>query len=372
MNIYTRMLMSVGLVMCATTVCASDLVAPSSLSVTAGDELLNFKADRMHFESDNTLFMQTIDDEIKLLKRNYTTESVDLNNTAVRQFAPTISQFIDGAVAKVAELAGIEKPAVRFFIADGALQYNAAAQQGARILTKKYQTFSVDQRTGRKTLIKEDTTVERSKVSAITVGAQLFRLFAWRRAALPLLAAVIGHEVGHIVFEHGSEAVAHEHEADLFAARLLKNGTDLIVALDMLALATNLYHGLKSVGVYQASIHDHVIAVVNKVIVDVPDMGELGKATTHSYATTALFHALRKADQKVVRHGTGDEVNEEIYRAAKRACLTPSLVFGVPAEEIQELCEQTERSAQFLQSFKKTHPAPLDRRSLIEAIAARR
>ena len=98
------------------TVHAHDLVAPNALAVSAVDELRNFKADRMRFETDNALFLQTIDQELAVLKRTYKSESVDLNNTAVSQIAPTISQFIVGAIAKVAELAGIEKPAVRLFL----------------------------------------------------------------------------------------------------------------------------------------------------------------------------------------------------------------------------------------------------------------
>ena len=183
------------------------------------------------------------------------------------------------------------------------------------------------------------------------------------------MAAILGHEVGHIVFEHQDEAVVNEHEADLFAAKLLKKKTDLIVALDMLSLAAHVYNSLKSIVTDKKLVYDLVRAAVNRVVMDVPDLGELGTATSHAYVATAVFNALEKADKKIIVSGNWEDAVFEVYRAVKRACTVPSAVFGVPSEEIQALCLEMERKATYLQSFKLTHPTPFNRRALIEAIS---
>ncbi len=353
-------------------VCADEsdqgLFIPEVLSLGV-NALADFKADRPDFTSDNKEFVETVDREIEMLRSRYGRISIDLEDEDVKALAPELANFICGGVQKVAEHAKIKKPGIKLQLQDSNLQYNAAARQARQINILTKNTYLVNQATGQKTLVNTETETDVDKISDIEVGAELVRLFVWRRDRPVLMAAILGHEVGHIVFEHQDEAVVNEHEADLFAAKLLKKKTDLIVALDMLSLAAHVYNSLKSIVTDKKLVYDLVRAAVNRVVMDVPDLGELGTATSHAYVATAVFNALEKADKKIIVSGNWEDAVFEVYRAVKRACTVPSAVFGVPSEEIQALCLEMERKATYLQSFKLTHPTPFNRRALIEAIS---
>lgn len=341
----------------------------SDILSLAGNALADFKADRPDFTSDNKEFVAIYDREIELLRKSYGSISVDLEDEEVKALAPELANFICGAVGVVAKRAKIKKPGVKLQLQDSNLQYNAAARQGRQINILTKNTYLVNQATGQKTLVNTETETDVDKISDIEVGAELVRLFVWRSDRPALMAAILGHEVGHIVFEHTDEAVVNEHEADLFAAKLLKKGTDLILALDMLSLAAHVYNSLKSIVADKKLVYDLVRAAVNRVVIDVPDLGELGTATSHAYVATAVFNALEKADKKNIVSGNWDDAVFEVYQAVKRACTVPSAVFGVSSEKIQALCLEMERKATYLQSFKLTHPTPFNRRALIEAIS---
>ncbi len=350
-------------------VCADQEAYVSDVLSLADNTLDGFKADRPDFTSDNEKFVATYDREIELLRNRYEQTSVDLEDEEVKALAPELTDFICGAVGVVAKRAKIKKPGVKLKLEGGNSQYNAAARQGKQINILTKNTYLVNQATGQKTLVNTETETDVDKISDIEVGAELVRLFVWRSDRPALMAAILGHEVGHIVFEHSDEAVVNEHEADLFAAKLLKKGTDLIVALDMLSLAAHVYNSLKSIVTDKKLLYNLVRAAVNRVVMDVPDLGELGTATSHAYVATAVFNALEKADKKIIVSGNWEDAVFEVYRAVKRACTVPSAVFGVPSEEIQALCLEMERKATYLQSFKLTHPTPFNRRALIEAIS---
>lgn len=338
-------------------------------TLSVSNELVEFKAERPDFSSNNTRFVGIIDAEIELLRKNFDHDVIDLEDEKAKTLAPELANFLSGGVRVVAEAAKIKKPGVKLQLQDSNLQYNAAAQRTTRVSKLTKLTYEHDLATGKQRLLDSTTETEVDTISDIIIGAELVRLFIWREGRMALMAAILGHEVGHIVFEHKDEAVANEHEADLFAAKLLKKGTDLIVALDMISLAAHVYNSLKTIVADKKRLYDLVRLAVNRVVTDVPDLGELGTATSHAYVATAVFNALKKADAQVIQYGNWDDALFEVYLAVKRACTVPSAVFGVPSEEIQSLCLEMERKATYLQSFKLTHPTPLNRRVLIEAIS---
>lgn len=352
----------------------ADQPSPDQLTATS-EALADFKADRPDFSSDNKKFADAIDYELQTLRRIYKHTTVNLEDAAVRKIAPKVTTFVVKAVELVVERAGIAMPGVRLLLADNNLQYNAAAQHSTQTKTTIKQTYKVyynpeNGREIRRELVNQEKEIEKNAINDIVIGAELVRLFIWRSDRVALLGAIIGHEVGHIVFEHSEETVGHEHEADLFAAKLLKNGTDLITALDMLSLAAHSYNSLKDIITDKRRLFDSIRATVNRVVMDVPDLGELGTATSHAYVATAIFNALRQADQKAMRGGNLEDSCFEIYQAMKRACTVPSVVFGVPKEEIAALCLEMERKASYLHTFKNTHPTPMDRNAFIAAVSA--
>jgi hypothetical protein len=345
--------------------------APVSLTVSSAvrEELANFKAERPAFDSDNSAFVDTVDKELKNLRHRYGDTVVDLESEEVRRLAPQISTFVVGGVDTVAKLARITKPGVKLTLVPGSVQYNAAAQGITETLTKTTRTYLVDER-GNRTLVGEKVDVEQNKISDIVVGAQLVRLFVWRKDRVALFAAILGHEVGHIVFDHKTEAVSNEHEADLFAVKMLKKGTDLNTALDMLSLAANTSSTLERFVKDEAVRNDFVRAAVNRVVMDVADLSELGKAESHSYVATVIFNALQREKKRIsneISRSNLDEACFAIYEALKRACESPSGIFGVPSKQIQMLCAKMERDSRHM----NTHPVPSERRALIEAISRR-
>lgn len=334
----------------------------------AKDAFADLKIERPDFSSDNQDFVSVIDQEILNLRKRFGSGQVDLDEQAVQAVAPKISIFITGIIKAVAMRAGIDVPGASLLLADGSMQYNAAAQRATATWTVTKSTYAVYP-DGRKIKIGEQRDTEKSSVSNIVIGAELVRLFCWRKAYAGLLIAIVGHEVGHIVYEHAKEGQDNEYEADLFAARLLARGVDLVVALDMISLAAHTFNTLKDFVNKKDRVYDLVKAAVVRTIVDVPDLGELGNASSHAYAATVVYNALRKKSQGIIADGTFDDACFEVYEALKQACNAPSAVFGVSKEEVERLCLEMEQRSVYLNAFKQTHPAPLNRKRFIEAVS---
>lgn len=363
-SLLVRALVAVFLVFNGLSDSASDVIGVDTQS------LADFKADRPDFSSDNSMRIGQLEKEIDLLNNRFPSEvSVDLESEEVRAVAPVLSTFIVGAIALVAERAKIKKPGVMLRLANDHLQYNAAAIRATGSLatvTNVYKVYT----DGRKELDHQERSIEPLVVTSIEVGAALVRLFSWRQEHEGLFAAVLAHEIGHIVFEHNTQEVQNEYQADFFAAKLLKRGQDLITTLDMISLAAHAYNSLKDIVYDRKRLYQMVNVAVSKIIRDVEGLGELGKATSHAYVATAVFNAVRKADAKVLQSGEINEAYFELYQALRRACLVPTAVFGVPKEEIEALCLDMERKAEHLKGFKQTHPVPVDRKAFISAVAA--
>ena len=343
--------------------------ADESVLTTQSEALSEFKAERPDFVSDNQRKVALFDQELAQLRQRYRQETVDLEKEEVRTIAPHWATFVAGAVKLVAQKADIQTPGVLLRLADDQLQYNAAAHRASGTVTKTTTYYKV-YADGRKEFDREEKVVEKYAVSDIEVGAELVRLFIWRKAHEGLFAAILGHEVGHIVFEHNAEDPQNEHQADLFAAKLLRRGKDLITALDMLSLAAHSFNSLKDVVTDKHRVFDLIRAATNRLVQDVPDLGELGKASSHAYVATAVHNALRKAAAETIKSGDLEEAFFEVYQAVKRACTVPSAVFGMPKEKIAALCLEMERKASYLSSFKNTHPTPFNRNSFIAAVSA--
>ncbi len=336
----------------------------------SGDALTGFKADRPNFSSNNSKAVDIFDKELALLRAGHFSDldkPIDLATDDARARAPQVCAFVVNIVRRAANLAKIKMPGVHLLMKDGSGQYNAAAQRTKQTITTTERLVEIDVR-GRQKVVGEKVTTDKNVINDIVIGAELVRLFMWRKEYVSLFAAIIGHEIGHIVFEHDEEDPMNEHQADVFAARLLRHGKDLIVALDIISLAAHLHNALKSFGLDQRKVYDHIRAVVNRIIIDIPDLGELGTAESHSYVATAVHHALKKADREVIISGAVDEVRFEIYSAVKSVCNAPTSVFGVDAEEIQKMCAKMEQDADHLQGLKRTHPVPLNRRAIIAAV----
>lgn len=357
---------------------AEDVGMQSSLVVGSHIDLDTFKADRPDFSSNNEAFVATVDKELNLLKDKFGTVDVDLKDSVAAQIAPTICALLVDGVAEIVRQAnlkgaGMTVPGVKLSFRVGSLQYNAAAEKVEQIVAKKTRTYLEDSRGNRK-LVDEKVEVETNKISDIVVGAQLVRLFVWMRDGDALLIAILGHEIGHIIFDHSSEDVRNEHEADLFAAMLLKNGVDLIKALDVLALAAHTYNTLKDIVSNKQEVYDFIRAAVNRVVLDLVNLDELGNATSHSYVATVIHNAVRKEASRInkaVSSSNREEACYALYEALKRACNAPDAVFGVSAQQIKRLCAKMEKKSRYLEAFKQTHPTPFNRRVLIEAISRR-
>lgn len=360
-----------GLVLCVVvSVRTADVEQmPTTDMLTVSKEAFaDLHIERPDFSTDNQDFVQVIDQEIVDLRKRFGHGQVDLHEQEVQAVAPKLSIFITGIIAEVARRARIDVPGASLLLADGSLQYNAAAQRATMTWTVTKSTYAVYP-DGRKEKIGEEKNTEKSSVSDIVIGAELVRLFAWRKAYVGLLIAIVGHEVGHIVHEHSEEAQGNEHQADLFAANLLARGADLVVALDMLSLAAHTYNTLKDFVYKNERLYDLVKATVNRTMMDVPDLGELGNASTHAYAATVVYNALRKKSKSLIADGDFDTACFEVYEALKQSCNAPSAVFGMPKEEVERLCLEMERKASYLNAFKQTHPAPLNRKRFIEAVS---
>lgn len=344
------------------------------ITLKPSSDLRTFKADRPDFSSDNQEFVAVIDKELLSLRSKFGKKEVNLRRESVRKIAPKLADFCIKAVELVAEKAGIDMPGVSLHLADDSGQFNAAARNGTQINTTVKKTFKVmiNPRTGkeiRRQLVKEEHIVDKNKISNIVIGAELLRLCLWRQDNLPLLAAIIGHEAGHVVYAHTSENPHHEHEADIFAVRLLKDGTDLMTALDMVSLAAHTFNGLQEMIPNKKRLFDVVRAAVNRIVLDVPNLGELAVASSHAYVATVIKNALQKIDKKTLQGNNQLEITFEVYKSLKVACESPEAIFGGEKgkERIKALCAQLENTA-YLKSIKKTHPTPLDRNRVIAAV----
>lgn len=312
------------------------------------------------FSCNNKKVYRTIKNEINALKLAYHdhTGTIPLSNEKSRASAPILCKMLESCTSSLATKADLQTPPIYLSI-DENNRYNAHAQGlTATLVTKHY-----IQQDGHTTLI--DQTASEITKHRITLDEELLKLILWRTEYQECLQAIIAHELGHIKYNHQGHNLNHEHEADLFALTLLEKPSLLITALDMIQCSSSLLTSLKS---YSSCIpstktaHSVIRKTVNAVILHRGDLGELGRADSHTYFSTLVAQATKEVFSSSHGSSTIDYLNP-LFEQLLIACNDPQKFFTIFS---LSYLKQMGREIDQKNPETLTHPHPLARLNTIQ------
>jgi hypothetical protein len=331
-------------------------------------------------------FYQTIEREIAILKqfKCEATKTVPydmclsepcLNEISLdnkQSYSPILYKTIKEIVEKFAQKAKIEMPKLVLYVGSDSITYNASANTATITHTKTTKKFY-----GRKTESSVDQWVENNH--KLVIGEGLIKLLLWKNYGNKLLAAIIGHEIGHMCDANKQESKKCEFFADSKAVEFLgKNDADnLTQAIDMITLANHMYNILtlnsELLRLNLGDVHQIIRIIVNSMINEMPELGDLGICSTHKkfgYVVNKIFQDALKysLDPKI---GMTEREFILIYAKMRKAC--SDLVEYMGEDEEREISQKYE----FIENYTNqlynhiTHPTPLERSTNIQNCISR-
>lgn len=283
---------------------------------------------------------------------------ISFKKTLARECAPTIYRELKDKAAYLADKAGVACPKLYIQLDQGgdvAGLYNASAQKKIKVYTK-----TTTHEDGSQEKVVDDRTHFR-----LTVGEWLLKLAYGDEQNHDILLAVMAHEMGHIYHDHTEECIAHEHQADEFAVRLLDFRSEpLIKALNMLSLA----HGLlNSYDVFASLGHAGICQVVTDVARAVPGFGALAMACSHVEYGRLIAEGCDYASTHVHDYEGEDVLVASLCDALMIVCMEPTSIVSTNFNYLQAMCCALEDKKP---QQERTHPAPFPRNQHILACAA--
>ncbi|KKQ11691.1 MAG: hypothetical protein WCS92_00855 [Candidatus Babeliales bacterium] len=315
---------------------------------------------------------QTIEREIAMLKQLTPINSNEISLDDNKLNNPTLYKIIKEMVEKFVLKAKIEMPKLVLYVGNDNATYNASANTATITHTK----------TSRKTYKRQiETTVSETveQKHKLVLGEGLIKLLLWKNYGNKLLAAIIGHEMGHMCDTNKQESKKCEFFADSKAVEFLgkADANNLTQAIDMITLASHMYNILTGnadfLRLNLGDVHQIIKIIVNSMVNQMPELGDLGVCSTHKkfgYVVNKIFQDALKysLDPKI---GMTEKEFLLIYEKMHKACSNLSEYMG--EEEEQEISQKYE----FIENYTNqiynhiTHPTPLERSTNIEQCIAR-
>lgn len=315
---------------------------------------------------------QAIEREISTLKRLNNINSNEISLDDNQSCSPTLYKTVKEIVEKFVIKAKIEMPKLVLYVGNDSSTYNASANTAT--ITHK--------RTTRKTYKHQIETTISERVEQkhkLVLGEGLIKLLLWKNYGNKLLAAIIGHEIGHMCDANKQESKKCEFFADSKAVEFLgkADANNLTQAIDMITLASHMYNILTGnadlLRLNLGDAHQIIRIMVNSTVNQMPELGDLGVCSTHKkfgYVINKVFQDSLKysLDPKI---GMTEKEFLLIYEKMNKACSNLSEYMG--EEEEREISQKYE----FIENYTNqiynhiTHPTPLERSTNIEQCIAR-
>ncbi|MFH1253972.1 MAG: hypothetical protein V1646_00910 [bacterium] len=315
---------------------------------------------------------QTIEREIATLKQltniNFNEISLDDNQSSCPILYKIIKEIVENFVLKTK----IEMPKLVLYVGNDSTTYNASANTATITHTQ----------TTRKTYNRKiETAVSEhiEKKHKLVLGEGLIKLLLWKSYGNKLLAAIIGHEIGHMCDTNKQESKKCEFFADSKAVELLgkTDANNLTQAIDMITLASHMYNILTGnadfLRLNLGDVHQIIRIIVNSTVNQMPELGDLGVCSTHK----KFGFVVNKVVQDALKYSLDPKIGMTekefllIYEKMLKACSNLSEYMG--EEEEQEISQKYE----FIENYTNqiynhiTHPTPLERSTNIEQCIAR-
>lgn len=303
----------------------------------------------------------------KLKEQNLGCCEILLDEASNQNIAPRFYEAIKKIVKNFVEATGIQMPQLILFTGQENKAYNASATTATKTLVT---TTTVTR--GKKKKVFTSESVE--KEYKLTLGEGLLKLLFWKREWEDLLSGIIAHEIGHMVQVNKLESKEMEYQADAKAVELLgrKRSDKLIQAIDMITLANHIYNILtlnsELLRLNLGDAHQIIRIIVNSLINAFPDLGDLGRCSTHK----KFGYVVNKVFQDALKYSLDPSIGMtetefvKIYERLQRVCL--SLVEYMGPDEEEEISKKYE----FIENYTNqlynhiTHPTPLERRINIQ------
>jgi hypothetical protein len=269
-------------------------------------------------------------------------------------------------------MAKIEKPRLFLYVGSENSTYNASAKTSTTIYT-----ISTPQTCECKVETVVDKKVE--KQYELVLGEGLVKLLLWKNYGKKLLAAIIGHEIGHMCDKNVTPSKTAEYFADSKAVEFLgKNDSDkLIQAINMNTLGSHMYNILTLnsdlLRLNLGDVHQIIRIIVNSMINQMPELGDLGTCSSHKkvgYVVSKVFQDALKysLDPKI---GMTEKEFMNVYEKMHKACSDLAAYMG--EDEERELSQKYE----FIENYTNqiynhiTHPTPLERSNNVKLCMAK-
>lgn len=314
----------------------------------------------------------TIEREITTLKQTASIEFNEISLDENKLNSPTLYKIIKDIVEKFSLMAKIEMPKIALYIGDDNATYNASANTKTLTYTKTTRNFH-NKRV--ETIVDQST----EKLHKLVIGEGLIKLLLWKNYGNKLLAAIIGHEIGHMCDTNKQESKKCEFFADSKAVEFLgkTDANNLTQAIDMITLASHMYNILTGnadfLRLNLGDVHQIIRIIVNSIVNQMPELGDLGVCSTHK----KFGYVVNKVFQDALKYSLNPQIGMTekefllIYEKMYKACSNLSEYMG--EEEEQEISQKYE----FIENYTNqiynhiTHPTPLERSTNIEQCIAR-
>lgn len=319
---------------------------------------------------------QAIEREITQLKQfKNTSHKAGLNEVSLDEYkssGPILYKTIKEIVEKFVSKTKTEMPKLVLYVGNDSITYNASANTSTITHTKTTKKIYKHQ---------VETSVENhvEQKHKLVLGEGLIKLLLWKNYGNKLLAAIIGHEIGHMCDTDKQESKKCEYFADSKAVEFLgkADAKNLTQAIDMLTLAGHMYNILTGnadlLRLNLGDAHQVIRIMVNSMVNQMPELGDLGVCSTHK----KFGHVVNKIFQDALTYsldpkmGMTEKEFFRIYEKMHKACSNLAEYMG--EEEERDMSQKYE----FIENYTNqlynhiTHPTPLERSTNIEQCIAR-
>jgi hypothetical protein len=314
---------------------------------------------------------KTIESEIariKSSKNELDLVCLDEYQSSVPVLYKTVKEIVD----KFVKTAKIKTPKLLLYVGSDNSAYNASANTST--ITR---TTTTTKTYGRKVETVVDEKIENHY--KLVLGEGLVKLLLWKNYGSKLLAAIIGHEIGHMCDNNVTPSKTAEYFADSKAVEFLgKNDSDkLIQAINMITLGSHMYNILTLnsdfLKLNLGDAHQVIRIIVNSMVNEIPDLGDLGTCSSHKkvgYVVSKVFQDALKysLDPKI---GMTEKEFMNVYEKMHKACSNLAGYMG--EDEEREISQKYE----FIENYTNqiynhiTHPTPLERSNNVKLCMAK-
>lgn len=321
------------------------------------------------FKSNNLKQFTQIQQEIKKLKNvvKQKKETLSLESSQAKKIAPVLYRQLSKRVQNLSVKANMQAPLLYLYVGSTTDTYNASAE--TEIIT----TTTIYQHSDGSRSEKEDV----KKKKKLIIGENLIKLFFWQIENLPLLEALMGHELGHLAYQHEHKKndsktnQQHEHEADFFALKLTGQPKIVFKMLDFIEIAGQMYMFMKrknNLSYFKhEDLHDLIRRIASAFLIDHHDCGALTSAESHTFVSRLINTTLQKTLRKFDYHRYDqcrNRILSAVYRSLEKACFSPNQVLNRKAKYIAHSDARKEQQKNAI-AGDITHPAPGIRRQYI-------